>query len=140
MIRRSRICLAIFGILLLALAAISCGSTNQNAGRVLTSIAVTPTQADASQYPNGQVTFVATGTFSIPPLSGPVTFTSPYTGSFFVANPSGGIIATVVATGTGTVTVQCVSGVSSSVYVVASASANNGTQTVVTGQGLLTCP
>ena len=119
---------------------LSCNSVNPNSGRVLTAITVTPTSADAVQSPNGQVTYTATGQFSLPPLSGPVTFKSPYTGSFFVANPNGQTIANVVTTGNGTVTVQCVSGVNASVEVVASAAANNGTGTVVTGQGTLICP
>ena len=125
---------------LIALPLISCNSVNPNSGRILTAITVTPTAANAVNYPNGQVTFTSTGRFSLPPLSGPVTFESPYSGSFSVANPSNQTIANVVATGTGTVTVQCVANGSASVEVVASASANNGTQTVVTGQGTLTCP
>jgi hypothetical protein len=132
--------LLLFPIALLALPLISCNSVNPNSGRVLTAITVTPTAADAVNSPNGQVTFTATGQFSLPPLSGPVTFQSPYSGSFSVANPLNQTIANVVATGTGTVTVQCVSNVTGSVEVVASASANNGTQTIVTGQGMLTCP
>lgn len=129
-----------FLIAVLALLLISCGSVNPNSGRVLTSIKVTPTAADAVNFSNGQVTFTATGQFSIPPLSGPVTFQSPYSGSFSVANPSNQTIANIVATGTDTVTVQCVSNVTGSVEVIASASANNGTQTVVSSQGTLTCP
>lgn len=124
----------------ISLLVISCGSVNQNAGRVLTAIAVTPPSADAAQSSNGQVTFTATGQFSIPPLSGPVTFKSPYAGSFSVDNPSNQNVATVVATGNGTVTVQCVAGVTASVQVIASASANNSQGTVVTGSGTLVCP
>jgi len=118
----------------------SCASVNPNSGRVLTAINVTPTTADASQFPNGQVTFTATGQFSLPPLSGPVTFTAPYTGQFIVANPTNQTIANIVSTGTGTVTVQCVAGASASVDVVATAAANNGTQTTVTAQARLGCP
>ena len=136
----SRPSLPILAITLLALPLISCNSVNPNSGRVLTAITVAPTTADAVNYSNGQVTFTATGQFSLPPLSGPVAFTSPYTGQFIVVNPPNQTIANIVATGTGTATVQCVSNVTGSVEVVASASANNGTQTVVTGQGTLTCP
>lgn len=130
--------LSVLGIVVLAL--LSCQSVNQNSGRVLTSIAVTPAAADASTFPNGQVTFTATGEFNIPPLNGPVTFTAPYNGEFVVANPTNQTIANIVSTGTGTITVQCVAGVSQSVSVVATASANNGTQTTVSGQAQLTCP
>ena len=130
--------LSVLAFLALPLAA--CQSVNQNSGRVLTAINVTPTSADASTFPNGLVTFTATGQFNIPPLSGPVTFTAPYNGGFVVANPSHQTIANIVSTAIGTVTVQCVSGVSASVAVVATASANNGTTTTVTGQAQLTCP
>jgi hypothetical protein len=130
-------------ILMMALLPIflmSCDSVNPNSGRVLTAINVTPTTADASQFPNGEVTFTATGQFSLPPLSGPVTFTAPYTGQFIVANPNNQTIANIVSTGNGTVTVRCAAGVSATVDVVATAAANNGTQTTVTAQGQLTCP
>ena len=132
--------LAICALAVLSVALISCATSNPNTFRVLTAITVTPTSADASGYSNGQVTFTATGQFNIPPLTGPVTFTAPYNGQFIVANPSNQTVANIVSTGTGTVTVQCVSGVSASVDVVATASANNGTATTVTAQGQLTCP
>jgi len=135
-----KLCCAIFALTAVGLLLTSCQSVNQNSGRVLTSIAVTPTAADASTYPNGQVTFTATGEFNIPPLNGPVTFTAPYNGQFVVANPSNQTIANIVSSGTGTITVQCVAGISQSVPVIATASANNGTQTTVSGQAQLTCP
>jgi len=131
---------AVLGVVLLGLALVSCSSVNPNSGRVLTAISVSPENADASQFPNGQVTFTATGQFSLPPLSAPVTFKSPYAGSFIVDNPGGQTIANIVSTGTGTITVQCASGVTGTVNLIASASANNGTQIVVTGQGTLSCP
>jgi hypothetical protein len=118
----------------------SCAESNPNSFRVLTAITVTPASADASTYTNGQVTFTATGQFSVPPLSGPVTFTAPYAGQFAVANPSNQTVANVVSSGNGTVTVECVAGVSATVQIVATAAANNGTATTVTAQGQLTCP
>ena len=132
--------LATLALILLAPGLISCSSSKPNIGRVLTSIAVTPPTADAANSPNGQVVFAATGTFSLPPFTAPLTFTAPYAGQFVVDNPVGTTIATVVATGAGTVAVQCASGASGSVYVTASAFANNGTQMVVSGSGQLTCP
>lgn len=130
-----------FGVLLLLAAGlISCGSTNQSIGRVLTSIAVTPQTADAQSSPHGQVVFTATGTFSLPPYTGPLTFVAPYSGQFVVNNPTNSTIATVVSGGTSTVTVQCASGASGSVAVTATASANNGSTLVVSGSGQLTCP
>ena len=133
-------CRTLLMVALLPIFLMSCESVNPNSGRVLTAINVTPTTADASQFPNGQVTLTATGQFSLPPLSGPVTFTTPYTGQFIVDNPTNQTIANIISTGNGTVTVQCVAGVSATVDVVATASANNGTKTTVTAQGQLTCP
>ena len=117
-------------LILLAAGLISCGSSNQSIGRVLTSIVVTPQTADAESSPIGQVVFTATGTFSLPP----------YSGQFVVNNPTNATIATVVSNGTGTVTVQCAPTASGSVYVTATASANNGSTLVVSGSGQLTCP
>jgi len=125
---------------LFASLSLSCGSTNQNSGRVLVAINVTPTTADAQNFPNGQVVFTATGDFSVPPLTGPVTFTAPYAGQFIVDNLNNVNIGSVVSSGQGTVTVQCVAGASGSVNVVATASANNGTSTTVSASGVLTCP
>ncbi len=129
--------LVITAVAFLSFSLVSCATSNPNTFRVLTSIKVTPTSADASSYPSGQVTFTATGSFNVPPLTGPVTFSAPYNGQFIVANPT---VANVVSTGTGTITVQCVAGISATVDVIASASANNGTPTTVSSQGQLTCP
>ena len=132
---------AFFLLILAAVVVSSCGNSgNPNTSRILTSISVTPPTADAQTYPNGQVTFSAAGTFNLPPLTGLLTFAAPYSGQFVVNNPTKTTIATVVSTGTGTITVQCVSGVSGSVLVTASASANNGTSTLISGSGQLTCP
>ena len=74
------------GLVLLAVAITSCGTTTiPNSGRVLLSIVVTPTSADAVDFLNGQVVFTATGTFSVAPTPAPVTFAAPYTGGFLVA-------------------------------------------------------
>jgi len=118
---------------------LSCATSNPNLARVLTSIAVTPEFADAQTYPLGQVVFKATGTYSLAPLTGPVTSAPPYLGQFSITN-SGTTIATIIATGNGTATVQCAAGASGTVIVAASAYANNGTTTVVSGNAQLTCP
>jgi hypothetical protein len=119
----------------------SCGSPSiPNAGRVLLSIVVTPAAADAQQF-GGQVVFTATGTFSVAPSPAPVTFALPYTGGFAVApNSSNQVIARIVSTGTGTATVQCEAGMSGTVEVGATALANNGTSTIVSGAAQITCP
>lgn len=130
--------------LLVALATLisSCSSGDANLGRVLFSVSVTPATADAHNFPGGQVVFTASGMFNLPPSPAPLTFTAPYVGQFVVLNPTNppATIATVVSTGNSTVTVQCASEASGTVPVVASASANNGTDTVITGSAALTCP
>src|SRR5262249_51081287 len=107
----------------LALQTLACGSKpNPNVGRTLISIAVTPEIADAQNFPNGQVQFTATGTFSLPPTPDLVTFAPPYSGQFTMSDTT---IATVVSTGQGTITAQCVAGASGTVFAVASASSNS---------------
>lgn len=120
----------------------SCSSNGPNLGRILYSISVTPATADAKDFPNGQVVFTASGSYSLAPSPAPLTFMAPYAGEFIVANPTNppAEIASVVSTGNSTVTVACESGASGTVAVVASASANNGTDTVITGSAELTCP
>jgi hypothetical protein len=130
---------AVLALIVLAAGMISCASNNPNLGRVLTSVSVTPEFADGQSSPDGTV-FTATGTFSLPPINAPLTFAAPYGGQFVVDNPTGSTIATIIATGTGTVTVQCVSGATGSVFVSASAAANNDTPTVVSADAQLTCP
>ena len=133
--------LAALGPVLLAIAMTSCGSPSiPNAGRVLLAITVTPAAADAQQF-GGQVVFTANGTFSVAPSPAPVTFVAPYTGGFAVApNSSNQAIATIVATGSGTATVQCLASMSGTVEVGATASANNGTSITVSGIAQITCP
>jgi hypothetical protein len=141
MFRRNRLLLAALGPALLTIALTSCGSTIPNAGRVLLEIVVTPATADAQTFANGQVEFTATGTFSVAPSPAPVTFVAPYTGGFIVSpNTSNQVIANIVSTGPGTATVQCVAGMSGTVEVGATASANNGTSTIVSGIAQITCP
>ena len=139
-----RASLFLFAAFLIALATVvsSCSSGNPNLGRVLYSISVTPATADAQNFPNGQVVFTATGMFNLPPSPAPLTFAAPYAGQFVVSNPTNppATIATVVASGNSTITVQCASGSSGTVPIVASGSANNGTDTVITGNAQLTCP
>jgi hypothetical protein len=135
---KTYICLAI--VLLAAASLLSCSSGDPNIGRILISIAVTPETADAKNSPNGQVIFTATGTYSLSPITGPLTFAAPYAGQFAVDNPATGTIANVVTTGNSTVTVQCATNATGTAFVVASALTNNGTTTEVSGSGQLTCP
>jgi hypothetical protein len=131
--------LAALGLAFIAVVVISCGSSpNPNFGRILLSIAVT---ADPQQSQNGQVVFTATGSFSQAPFSALVPSTPPYSGTFFVdTTATNQVIATIVTSGSGTATVQCISGMSGTVNVGNIASANNGTSTTVTGFSQITCP
>ena len=136
---KSYVAVAVITVVVVSL--ISCATDNNpDAGRILISIAVTPTTANAATFPNGQVTFTATGTFNLPPITAPVTSAAPYTGSFFVDNPTGQTIANIVSTGNGTATVECASGVVGNVNVTASASANDQLGTIITGNAQLSCP
>jgi len=125
--------LAVFGI-----ATLGCASMNSTY-RVLQSVAVSPTSADAQTFPQGQVQFTATGTFSMPPSPAPVPvpFVAPYPGSWMSSNPN---IATINDSGVA----QCVAGTSGTVTVTALVSSNSakGTQmsTGVSGAATLTCP
>ena len=51
------------------LAAVLCLACNPFQTRQLQSITVTPLSADAKDYPNGQVQFIATGHYNISPLT-----------------------------------------------------------------------
>jgi len=138
---RRRPLVAAIGLAFIAVVMISCGSSNPNFGRILLSVAVTPTTADAQTYKNGQVVFIATGTFNQSPFSAPVPSTPPYSGTFFVdTTATNQVIATIVTSGSGTATVQCISGMSGTVNVGNIASANNGTPTTVAGLAQITCP
>jgi len=55
-------------VFLAAILTSGCGSSRQ-----LQSVNLSPTAADAQNYPNGQVSFKATGTFSQPPSPSPLT-------------------------------------------------------------------
>jgi hypothetical protein len=136
---RTKVMTVLF-IVALVFQTVGCGTSNSN--RVLQSMAVTPRTADAQSAPNGQVQFTATGTFSKAPSPSPVTFVAPYSGSWLISDPS---IATLVGTGTGTATFQCVAGASGVVTITAIASTNaatgtGATSTMVKGTASLTCP
>jgi hypothetical protein len=68
---KTRVGLSLFGVLgllLLSSIALSCGSSASQTGMgQLQSITLTPMSADAQNYPNGQVPFLATGIYVNPP-------------------------------------------------------------------------
>ena len=121
---------------LAAVLATACGSSPAP-NRVLNSIALSPTAADAQNFPSGQVQFVATGSFTIPPSPAPVTFVAPYSGSWLSSNPN---IATINSSGLA----QCLPGTAGGVTITAIASTNSGRggamSTAVSGTAALTCP
>jgi hypothetical protein len=123
----------------LAFQMLACGSSNSN--RVLQSMTITPTTADARDFSNGQVQFTATGNFSKPPSPAQVTFVAPYSGQWSFADANSANIATISSNGLA----QCISGASGTATVLATASANSGvgmenTSVARTASATLTCP
>jgi len=116
--------------------ATACGSSPAP-NRILNSIAVTPTAADAQNFPSGQVQFVATGSFTMPPSPAPVPFTAPYSGSWLSSSPN---MATINPSGLA----QCLPGTAGTVTITAIASSNSAPggamSTAVSGTAALTCP
>jgi len=132
--------LATLLLVALALQALGCGSSNSN--RILESMTITPADADAQNFANGQVQFTATGTFSKAPSRQQVTFQPPYTGGWSLMTTNSASIATINQNGMA----QCVpGGAAGTVTVQAMASANAATGTGATGVArtattTLTCP
>ena len=124
----------------LALQALGCGSSNSN--RILESMTLTPANADAQNFANGQVQFTAAGTFSKAPSPQQVTFQPPYTGGWSLMGTNSASIATINQNGMA----QCVpGGAAGTVTVQALASANAAMGTGATGVArtattTLTCP
>lgn len=124
-------------LVVIAAYAVGCGAMNSS-NRVLQSIAVTPSNANAQNSAMGQVQFTATGTFSKPPSPALVPFSDPYSGSWGISNLN---IATINQSGLA----QCMPGKSGTVTVTAIASSNSATgmgqmSTAVQGTAKLTCP
>ena len=122
-----------------AIATVGCGSMNSASNRVLQSMTLNPAIADAQNFPQGQVQFTPTGTFSRAPSPAavPVPFVSPYSGSWASSDPT---IATINQNGVA----QCVAGASGTVTIQAMASSNSAMgpamSTGVTGTAKLMCP
>jgi hypothetical protein len=118
-----------------------CGSSNMNPNRVLQTMVLAPALPDAQNFPNGQVQFTATGTFSQAPSPDMVTFQAPYSGGWTLMGTGAASIATISQTGLA----QCVPGATGTVTVQASASANaamgtGATSVAVSGTTTMTCP
>lgn len=111
------------------LLASGCGSSTP---RLLQSISVTPANANAQSFPNGQVQFTAVGTYSRPPSQSPLT-----QAGWSVSDPN---IATISQSGLA----QCTPGASAKVTVKASTSApcsgTGCTAALLSGTAQLSCP
>ena len=125
---------------------ISCGSSHQ-----LKSVSITPAIADAKNFPNGQVQFMAAGTFSNPPS--PETLTSNqvtwcYGGLANVTTLTAGMCAGNIAQFASVDQnglAQCVPLFQGTVYILAGTEPNvmnpdGGAQLKVYGSAQLTCP
>jgi len=135
------------GIVLFAVAAtFACGNN-----RKLQSVSVTPVAADAKSFPQGQVPFVATGTFSKPPSPAQLTSNEVlwcYGGLTNVASPTPGLcagdiaqFATVDLNGVA----QCSPSFQGTVYILAGTASGPalpdvGPQLKIFGSAELTCP
>lgn len=64
--QKTRITCSFLAVFLTALTAASCGSNSSMGSSQLQSIAVNPPAADAENYPDGEVPFVATGNYINP--------------------------------------------------------------------------
>jgi hypothetical protein len=64
--RKLQWALCFLALMVVSFVALSCGTSSEGAGQ-LQSITLTPAMADAQDYPDGEVPFVATGTYANPP-------------------------------------------------------------------------
>jgi hypothetical protein len=113
--------LQLFSFLLLAAAALmlACGSS-QHSPQTLQSVTLSPAAADAADYPDGQVPFIATGTFATPPS--PVT---PLPVTWNTCNVNGQPQISISSTGVA----QCNSGATGTFVVEATGPQNPGAGT-----------
>jgi hypothetical protein len=126
-------------LLLLVLATVTCGSNRQ-----LQTVTLNPTAADAHNFPNGQVSFAATGAFSKPPS--PVHLTG--NDVSWCVGTSGGACAGNIAVGAivdQNGVAQCMTGFSGTVTVLAGTGGttsmpDTGSQLKIFGAATLTCP
>lgn len=134
-------CGATFLCSVLVLEMLGCGgmSMHSSSNRVLESISLTPSSADARNFLSGPVLFIAFGTFSKAPSPAPIPapFMAPYSGTWTTSNSK---IATVDQFGVAT----CAPGASGTVTITATVSSNSANasamSTAVSGTATLTCP
>ncbi len=132
-------------LFLLVLPLVMLGIAGCGSGRQLQSVAMAPASADAQNFPNGQVSFAATGAFSKPPS--PVQLTSNDV-TWCVGSNSGRCVgninpgATVDQNGLA----QCVPGFTGTATVLAGTGSfsnmnpDGGSQLKIFGAAQLTCP
>ena len=130
----------LFAILIVAVVLLSCGTSKH----MLMSVSISPTTADALDYPNGQVPFTATGYYTSKPS--PVT---PFSATWGACDALGFSTTAVTVSSTGVA--QCGSGTSGVFFVwgygsdavggtCGAVTACGGGCGRVTGTALLTCP
>jgi hypothetical protein len=130
--------LCLLGLFLVSLLALSCGTSSQGPTGQLQSITLMPAMADAQDYPDGNVPFVATGIYADPPIT-----IAPLTASWGVCQKG---LPTVFASVSTTGVASCASGAAGAYQVFAFKPTNctainacGGGCTVV-GTAQLTCP
>lgn len=132
-------------MLFLVLPVVSLGTAGCGSSRQLQSVTLSPASADAQNFPNGQVSFTATGTFSKKPsplqLTGKdVTWCAGSSSGMCVGNINPGI--TVDQNGLA----QCVPGFTGTVTILAGTKSfsmmntDGGSQLKIFGTAQLTCP
>jgi hypothetical protein len=118
--------------LLLAGIELVAGGCGNASPRLLQSVSVTPAQADAQTFPNGQVQFTAVGIYSQPPSPSPIPQPGWWLSDSNLATISQGGLA------------QCNPGASGALTVKASTSApcsgTGCTAALLSGTAQLTCP
>ena len=135
-----------FSLLLAAAFALACGSSHK-----LQSVTVTPTTADAKDFPSGKVPFTAIGTFSSSPSPTPLSSGQIqwcYGGANDVANPVAGLCAGNIAQFASVDqngVAQCTPQAQGTFYILAGVSAGKmnpdaGDELTIFGSAQLTCP
>lgn len=137
-------CLLLSFVLLIQIAVLTlaCG-TSSSQPRIANALSISPVLADAQNYPNGQVPFMATATYNAPPS--PVKDLQATWGACFQGNPtaavsvsSNGVAQCVGPAGTYTVWAFIMSGAKACPMYPSNACGAGPCQ--VTGTAAITCP
>jgi len=135
----------LFVLIVAAAITLACGSpaAPRNTSGILQSVTISPATADAQNYPDGQVPFIATGYYTTPPLQ--VTPLTATWGACYQGNPTSGVsvspkgLAQCSAGAVGTYTVWAFAPSNAGICpLFVNACGGGGCQ--VTGTAQLTCP